>query len=221
MPTQLLMNYLHLAMVNNKIRKQVVDNLSLECMTLFVDAYRLAISAKLFDAGWDEDQYTAHLCAYLNELKLLRQWSVSPQQPYYTDKHYKGREHPGKAPHPDIHFEKYVFSKQKPFEYTIEAKIIKHSDSHLKGRYINTGIENFKSKRYPYGCLAGYILEGSSENCSQGINSILIRRGQRAEILNRNRFIYNFNSTFVSKHLSENTILELNHIFLEFTAINA
>ncbi len=203
-------------MVNNEIKKQVVDNLCLECMILFVDAYKLVFSDKKYSNEWDEDQYTTHLCGHLNELKIQGQWSVSPQQPYYTDKHFLGNEHPNKAPRPDIHFEKYVFAKQKPFEFTIEAKNIKNDDSQLKSRYIDTGIENFKSKRYPHGCLAGYVLNGTADECKSAINSLLKRRGREKEVLSQNTFIENFDTTYVSEHLPKNVVMSLKHIFLEF-----
>jgi len=203
-------------MINNKIRKQIIDNLCLECMTLFVDAFNQTLNDKVYSYEWDEDQYTTHICGYLNKLKIHGQWYVSPQQPYYTKKHYQGEEHPSKAPRPDIHFEKYVFAKQKPFEFTIEAKNIKSNDSHLKCRYIDTGIENFKSKRYPHGCLAGYVVEGTADECTKAINSLLEKRNRNTEILSLKGFTENIYTTYVSEHASGDMKIELKHIFLEF-----
>lgn len=203
-------------MVIKQFRQQINDNLCLACMTMFVDAYKLAICNKVYNIEWDEDQYTAILCGYLNQLKIKGQWSVSPQQPYYTEKHYSGIEHPNVAPRPDIHFEKYVFEMEVPFEFTIEAKNLKSNDSHLKGRYIDTGIDNFLKKRYPFGCLAGYVIYGTANDCVNAINNLLQKRSRESEKLFKINFIQGFDSTYVSVHSSEDTLMKLEHIFLEF-----
>lgn len=203
-------------MVIKQFRQQINDNLCLKCMTMFVDAFNLAISNKVYKIDWDEDQYTAILCGYLNQLKIMDQWSVSPQQPYYTEKHYSGKEHPNVAPRPDIHFEKYVFEMEAPFEFTIEAKNLKSNDSHLKGRYIDTGIDNFRKKRYPFGCMAGYIIYGTADDCAISINNLLQKRSRESEKLFKNDFIQGFDSTYVSVHISRGTIMKLKHILLEF-----
>lgn len=216
MPIQLLTNSPHPNMVIKQFRQQIIDNLCLECMTMFVDAYKLAISNQVYKIDWDEDQYTTNLCGYLNQLKLKGQWSVSPQQPYYTEKHYSGIEHPNIAPRPDIHFEKYVFEKESPFEFTIEAKNLKSNDSHLKGRYIDTGIDNFQKKRYPFGCLAGYIIYGTADDCAISINNLLQKRSRESEKLSKTNFIQGFDSTYVSVHGTANIEMKLKHVFLEF-----
>lgn len=216
MPIQLLTNYPHANMVIKQFRQQIIDNLCLECMTMFVDAYKLAIGNQVYKIDWDEDQYTTILCGCLNQLKIKGQWSISPQQPYYTEKHYSGIEHPNIAPRPDIHFEKYVFEKEAPFEFTIEAKNIKSNDSYLKGRYIDTGIDNFQKKRYPFGCLAGYVIEGTAVDCANAINILLQKRSRESEKLFKNYFIQCFDSTYVSVHVSGGTEMKLKHIFLEF-----
>ncbi|MCW0482407.1 hypothetical protein N2K84_06675 [Prolixibacteraceae bacterium A06] len=185
-------------------------------MTLFVDAYQLAVSDNVYKIGWDEDQFTAHLCGYLNQLKVKGQWFVSPQQPYYTENHYSGIEHASVAPRPDIRFEKYIWQNESPFEFTIEAKNLKSNDSHLKARYIDTGIENFRNKRYPDGCLAGYVIQGTADECATAINSLLRKRKRASEGLIKTNFIRGFESSYLSTHISGNAPMSLRHIFLEF-----
>jgi hypothetical protein len=203
--------------MNKNIRLLFFENLCLQCIALLINAYKLAIIDKIYNLEWDEDQFTALLVGkYLSELKIKGHWSISPQQPYYTNKHIIGEEHPTKAPRPDIHFEKYIFENQRPFEFTIEAKNIKANDSHLKGRYIETGIDNFKTRRYPNGCLAGYIVQGTVSNCIDGINVLLEKRDRITEKLSIQSIINLYDNVYVSKHVSDNDNIELKHIFLEF-----
>lgn len=203
-------------MVIKKFRQEIKNNLCLQCMTMFVDAYKLAVSNKVYSIEWDEDQFTAHLCGHLNQLKVKEQWFVSPQQPYYTEKHYSGLEHTNLAPRPDTHFEKYVWENESPFEFTIEAKNLKSNDSHLKARYIDTGIENFRNKRYPDGCLAGYVIQGTADECANAINSLLLKRNRASEGLIKTNFIIGFESSYMSEHISGDAPMSLRHIFLEF-----
>ena len=206
--------------MNKFIKDQIkneINRLSLECISMFVSAYNLAKQDKLFKQSWDEDDFTTHLVGYLEELKIKNQWFISPQMPYYTDKHYWGKIKSKKAPRPDLSFEKYTLNLPSPtFKFTIEAKNIKFDDSSLKGRYINTGIDNFKTKRYPFGCLAGYVLKGSADECSESINSLLKKRKRATEILKKQSIIYDFENAYLSSHKSTSSTIELKHIFLEF-----
>ena len=91
------------------------------------------------------------------------------------------------------------------------------SASKLKRRYIATGIENFITKRYPKGCLAGYVLNSKTIDCINGINKLLIKDNRKDETLVRFKIINEFNNSYKSSHNQDDeTFIELRHIFLEF-----
>jgi hypothetical protein len=89
--------------------------------------------------------------------------------------------------------------------------------SGLRARYIDTGIANFVSGRYPYGCLAGYILEGSADKILVMINKLLKskKRNRPTEILRKIAPINDHQQCYQSEHKnSKENSLQLNHIFL-------
>lgn len=208
--------------MNKLIKEQVrneMNRLGLECMNMFVSAYKLAKEDNLYQCNWDEDDYTTHLVGYLEKLKLKNQWFVAAQKPHYSDEHYWGKIKSKHAPRPDLFFEKYMsFSSNKTFKFTIEAKNIAFDDSYLKARYIDTGIDNFKSQRYPNGCLAGYVLKGNEDDNVKNINLLLSKRNRNKELLSKQMFLRDFEFTYISKHNIDKSILELKHIILEFNS---
>lgn len=209
--------------MNRLVKEQVrneMNRLSVECMDMYVSAYKLARKDNLYQSSWDEDDYTTHLVGYLEKLKLKNKWFVAAQKPYYTDQHYWGKVKSKHAPRPDLFFEKYMsFSSNKTFKFTIEAKNIAFNDSYLKARYIDTGIDNFKSQRYPNGCLACYVLKGSEDDNVNSLNLLLNNRNRKEELLVKHWFLTDFEFTYISNHNIGKLILELKHIFLEFNSI--
>jgi len=133
-----------------------------------------------------------------------------------------------KAPKPDIKFEKYAFQNQKPFTFYIEAKNLSETDWNKEndskvvasgqiGRYIKTGIENFKTERYPNGCLAGYVVQGRIVKIIDTINKRLVKLQRYKECLS---MIYSKDiivGQFISKHITNSgNKLSLKHILLKF-----
>ncbi|MDP3463734.1 MAG: hypothetical protein Q8S18_13160 [Bacteroidales bacterium] len=206
--------------MNKLIKQQVkieIDRLCLECMNMFIKAYQIVYSTNIFQDSWDEDDYTAHLTCYLEDIRKENQWFIAPQKPHFSDSHYWGKTKAKKAPRPDLYFEKYLtFSSKEIFNFTIEAKIIKHDDSDLKGRYIDTGIDNFISERYPKGCIAAYVVKGTENDCANSINSLLIKRNRGNEKLTKQLFLEKFEFTYSSVHENGSNIIELKHLFLNF-----
>lgn len=205
--------------VNNNIQKNIHDNLCIECITILIEAYKFAVNDYVYNYEWEEDDFTALLVdEYMEKvpLKYQKQWFIAPQRPLYSKVHLSGDEHAKKAPRPDIRFEKYVLSNPIPFKYTIESKKLKCRSSHLKRRYIETGIANFKTKRYSFGCLAGYMLNSESIDCVNGINKLLIKDGREKETLASFNIIEDFENSYKSKHNQDFENIELWHLFLEF-----
>jgi hypothetical protein len=206
--------------MNKLIKQQVkreIERLRLECMNMFIKAYQIAYSDNIFLNSWDEDDYSAHLIGYLENLRKENQWFISPQTPYYSDPYYSGKIKAKHAPKPDLKFEKYLsFASQETFNFTIEAKIMKYDDSYLKGRYIDTGIDNFISDRYPEGCIAAYVIKGCEDECKDSINSLLSRRNRSTEKLSKQLYLENFEFSYTSTHKKGGNYIELKHLFLNF-----
>lgn len=202
--------------LNNQITGKIRDRLHSECITILIRAYNLAKSDSVFDKELEEDAYTAILVEkYMPKvpLKYEGKWFIAPQVPYYSKEHLNGTVPTSQAPKPDIRFEKYVLSHPDSFKYTIEAKKVKASSSSLKRRYLATGIDNFMTRRYPYGCLAGYVISCDSNSCIQGINRLLKKGNREKEFLQNGKSIEGHNSVYYSHHPNN---FELTHIFLEF-----
>ena len=206
--------------MNKLIKQQVrleIERLRLECMNMFVTAYKLSYRENNYTDKWDEDDYTANLIYYLEDLRKENQWFIAPQKPHYSDSHYWGKIKAKHAPRPDLYFEKYLsFSSKKSFNFTIEAKIIKNDDSYLKGRYIDTGIDNFISDRYPEGCIAVYVIKGCEDDCKDAINTLLSKRNRNTEKLSKQLFLENFEFSYTSTHEKGGNYVELKHLFLNF-----
>ena len=65
----------------------------------------------------------------------------------------------------------------------MEAKNLKEKNSGLKKRYIEIGIENFITGKYPRGFLVGYLLEGTVIPTVDGINDLLKKCNREKELL--------------------------------------
>lgn len=203
--------------INNNIKEIFYNNLCNQCIEILIEAYKLSQQHSIYSDDWEEDDFTALLVdEYMEKvpLKYKECWFVAPQRPFYSEIHLKGEEQSKKAPRPDIRFEKYIFSNPIPFKYTIEAKILKSNSSRLKRRYITTGIDNFKTKRYPEGCLAGYIIKCKTRDCVVGINKLLLNDKRDQELLMHSKLIDGFEDSYNSSH--NNGSFTLKHVFLEF-----
>lgn len=49
-------------------------------------------------------------------------------------------------------------------ECYMEAKILKEKDSNLKRAYISEGMDRYISRKYPLGCMLGYLIEGGAHD---------------------------------------------------------
>lgn len=212
----------------SRASSQKVVQLQMECMDMMMRAYQHAIEECSLDRNSKEDNITKVLCVrYLEKLKLENQWSVNPQVPIYNDDHESEEVDANSAPKPDLKFEKYFgWYGPKPFEFYIEAKNISETDweksigsnviaRKQQQRYIDTGIDNFKSVRYRHGCLAAYVVQGDSERIVEKLNARLEKAERKEEKLNHNAEL-NPGTTFLSYHrtINENE-LPLYHLFFK------
>lgn len=214
-----------------QIVSQFRHSFAIECIEVLVHSFEKAIEKNTFDLDWEEDQFTAHLVEEFMKPEVVEQGkkiSINAQVPYYNYKISSGQIHPKKAKQPDIKCERFHSSTNTPFTYFIEAKNLSENDwnkkkgskvdaSEQRGRYIETGIDNYKSNNYPNGCLVGYVLQGETEKIVIKINNRLKKWSRETEYLTSNQIVNGFPNSFISSHLdSKNNEIAINHIFLQF-----
>lgn len=184
------------------------------CVALLVEAYGTSISNKSILLDFHENDITAILHNYIDENPKRKSWKISTNlENHIFDKEVtftKG--FAAEFSRIDMRFSK--FWQNEECKYYIEAKNIKLSDSGLKRRYINTGIDNFLAGGKYFECegfLVGYILEGTVDDCVEGINKLLIKDKRGKETICKSSTFSSSNSRF-----SNHNYRELFHLFLDF-----
>ena len=99
------------------------------------------------------------------------------------------------------------------FKYFFEAKRLKENDSGLKRSYIHDGMDRFTSKKYPSGCMLGFLLQGNVNKTVKGINKLLIKDKRNTQTLNSKKKDLH-KDYFESKHIE---IGVLKHLIFDFT----
>jgi len=184
-----------------------------DCLELIVNAYNTAIAGQKYQTGWLENDFSELLGHYINESQFSLEKGITCKTENKlmpgTDNQPKG--FADKLPRID-----FVYSKiwrQQRFYCYMEAKRLKEKDSALKRAYINEGMDRYISKKYPTGCMLGYLLEGKTNETVKGINSLLKTDKRMAEILNF-KPIKGFSSYYESNHSGIGT---LKHLIFDFT----
>lgn len=187
-----------------------------KCCRLIIEAYQTSSAEKVIQLDWNENDISSELHQHMKENPLRIKWKIStnveadipkdlPKVKGFSDKF------------PRIDFRLTSFSSIYEYEYFFEAKNIKQNDSALKRRYINTGIDNFVSKKYENGSLIGYLLEGRTKETINGINSLLEKDKRNTETLTlkTNKLI----KTYYESNHSDVGILK--HIIFDFANISS
>lgn len=194
------------------------------CLKLLTEAYKSALIDGTYDVDWKENNFTLYLAAQMRKLPLANTQNVFVKVQVQPDNDEILKDMTVDAdeqPVIDIWLANW-FAEQRN-EYYIEAKnlcekdwskksMAKVSASKQRRRYIDTGIANFISKRYPDGCLAGYVLQGIEDDCVNGINRLLEKDGRKKEVLEKKELLDDFEATYVSQHET----LSLKHLMLKF-----
>jgi hypothetical protein len=186
------------------------------CLNLLIDAYHSSITDKSILLDFEENDITAILHHYIDENPKRKKWKIfTNREEYLFDKdsiQVKG--FAAKFSRIDMRYS--TFWEGEEYKYFVEAKNLKSKDSNLKRRYIKTGIDNFlNGGKYENcdGILLGYILEGSIENCKEGINQLLLNDKRINEIINYKELIINNHKIFESFHTQRN----IKHLFFDYT----
>lgn len=191
------------------------DAFEQKCCRLIVAAYQASLTEQVIQLDWNENDISSELHRHIKENPLRLKWKVStnveadipkdiPKVKGFSDTF------------PRIDFRLTSFISTYEYEYFFEAKNLKQNDSGLKRRYIDTGIDNFVSKKYENGSLIGYLLEGKTNETVKGINSLIEKDKRNSEILvlKNNKLLKSY---YESEHSSIGT---LKHLIFDFTTIS-
>jgi hypothetical protein len=184
-----------------------------DCLELIVNAYNTAIAGRKYQTDWLENDFSELLGHYINESQLSLEKGITCKT---ENKLMPGRDNQPKGFADKLPRIDFVYSKiwrQQRFYCYMEAKRLKEKDSALKRAYINEGMDRYISKKYPTGCMLGYLLEGKIDETVKGINSLLKTDKRMAEILNF-KLIKGFGSYYESNHSGIGT---LKHLIFDFT----
>lgn len=185
------------------------------CYQLIIDAYQTSLAEKMIKLDWNENDISSELHQHIKENPLRLKWKVSTNmEPDIPKDIPKVKGFSDKFPRMDFRLTSFRLIYE--CEYFFEAKNLKQNDSALKRRYINTGIDNFVTKKYENGSLIGYLLEGKTDETVKGINSLLEKDKRQTETL---KFTANkLHKSYYESNHSDIGILK--HLIFDFTSIS-
>ena len=179
-----------------------------KCIRLLVDAYNSSVAKKHITNNLEENDITIILNHEIENNPIRLKWKIGNNVEHhnYTPSTPKVKGFSLKLSRIDLRFN--CITSEYEYKYFMEAKNLKENDSALKRRYIDTGIDNFVSKRYPNGFLCGYLLLGTVKKTIEGINDLLKKDGRTIEQLkpviykyHKDYFESNYNKSYIIKHL--------------------
>jgi len=198
--------------LNNPIYEKFKNAFEHKCCRLIIDAYQISLVEKAIQLDWNENDISSELHRHIKENPLRLKWKVSTNVEADIPKEMpKIKGFSDKFPRIDFRLTSFISTYE--YEYFFEAKNLKQNDSALKRRYIDTGIDNFVSKKYENGSLIGYLLEGQTNETIKGINSLLEKDKRNSETLTfkSNKLIKTY---YESNHSDIGT---LKHLVFDFT----
>jgi len=213
-------------LLNPNIIQKVKVQFENNCISLLLDSYNQVLKKKSFKELTEND-ITVLLVGFMRNNPRRYELNISVDREIYIDSSdtYSGAASANKSPRIDLKYT--TWKSNAEYEYYIEAKNICENNwkktsvttlinaLELQKRYIETGIQNFITGRYPNGCIVGYVVEGNPDNIVRKINEILTGATRPKEHLTKTTkggFSYCYNSTHPGKIMPI-----LNHYFLLFT----
>jgi hypothetical protein len=198
--------------LNTTIYEKFKNAFEQKCCRLIIEAYQTSLTGQVIQLDWNENDISSELHRHIKENPLRLKWKVSTNVEADIPKDIakvKGFS----DTFPRIDFRLTSFISIYEYEYFFEAKNLKQNDSALKRRYIDTGIDNFVSKKYENGSLVGYLLEGKTNETIKGINSLLEKDKRNTEtlIFKPSKLIKTY---YESNHSNTGT---LKHLIFDFT----
>lgn len=186
-----------------------------KCFRLIIEAYQTSLTEKVIQLDWNENDISQELFEKVDNNTVRLKWNISVSREFYLNKNQeKSKGFADKLPRIDFRLTN-IFAEQE-FKYYCEAKRLKQNDSNLKREYIKEGINRFVSKKYPMGCMLGYLLEGKTDETIKGINSLLEKDKRNTETLN-----IKSNKLHKTCYESNHSVIgTLKHIIFDFTTIS-
>jgi hypothetical protein len=195
---------------------------------LWGEAFVSIKSNKTVTIDWEEENISALFFDYIDksEHAIALNINIADEHRLYYNSILSGMKSAKSASRIDFRLTTNCTEQRKRIEFFIEAKNLIENNCFKKGRktkiladsllkrYVETGIDNFVSGKYPSkGCLVGYILEGMPDNIVLKINSNLeIRNRQQEKLYQIETNILALEYTFCSTHEA----FQLKHYFLKF-----
>ncbi|GHV10074.1 hypothetical protein FACS1894162_2470 [Bacteroidia bacterium] len=196
------------------------------CLTLLSEGYFILKSEGNISVDWDENDISKKLIMSLKGNMKRMSWKIDivPEYLLYNDDNLPAKE----APRIDFRFSCWMPTE---WAYFAEAKILIETDAvktgrktkisakRLHKRYVETGIDNYVSGKYPSnGCLIGYILQGQKENIINSLNKCLSNYKRNSEILQEQSFgLQDFNACYLSTHKD---FFLIKHLMFDFANQN-
>lgn len=200
--------------LNNDIVNKFRQAFEEDCIELIANAYQKALTDKKYELNWLENDFSELLGHYINESQLSLEKGITckTEKKLLSASNNLAKGFADKLPRIDFVYFK-IWSKQR-FECFMEAKRLKEKDSNLKRAYINEGMDRYISKKYPMGCMLGYLLEGKIDETIKSINSLLEKDKRKTETLSF-KSNHLLNAYYESNHSDIGT---LKHMIFNFTS---
>lgn len=192
------------------------------CLTLLCDGYCVVKSKGSISIDKEEEDISKELLLSINANIKRMEWQIDiiPEYRLYKNDGIAAKS----AARIDFRFSGWNTNQ---WEYFAEAKNLIEIDSFKAGRktkisanqlhrrYIETGIDNYLSSKYPQnGCLIGYILQGKTENIVSMLNICLCALNRKTELLQSKDLEFaDFISCYVSSH---EKFLSMKHLMFDF-----
>lgn len=199
--------------LNQIIFKKFRNAFENKCFRLIIDAYQTSLSKEEIRLDWNENDISFVLYEKIEDNpRRIEKYKIHISPEFrILKKALKTKGFADKLPRVDLRMSHFAIKKE--IKYFFEAKRLKEKDSKLKRAYINEGMDRFISKKYPSGCMLGYLLEGNTEETVKGINFLLENGNRKTEILKPkpNKLHKNYYESVHSK------IGILKHLIFDFT----
>lgn len=198
--------------INPVIRNAFRQAFEANCMELVITAYQNVYSERKYSLDWLENDFSELLGHSINGCQKSIDMGIfcKTENKIVAPENNLTKGFGDRLPRIDFIYSKHW--RKHRFDYFMEAKRLKEKDSNLKRAYINEGMDRFILKKYPLGCMLGYLLEGSSNKTVFGINQLLKKDKRSLEVLNfKNNPSYS--SYFESEH---HDIGIIKHLILNF-----
>lgn len=188
-----------------------------KCFQLIMESYAKLLVTKVIQLNWDENDITSELHTHINQNPLRLKWSIVTNVEQHLPKNDTKKEKGFAAKLPRIDLRLVTINSDLEYEYHMEAKNLKETDSGLKRRYIDTGINNFVSHKYENGCLLGYVLEGDLGKTVEGVNKLLKKDKRASECLHAKPHNLHY-AYYESEHINSFT---LKHFMFDFIQLHS